>query len=344
MKNILTGLLTLFLFFSCNSDDDIPDVSGIQITIPLERFDRDFFSIDTNNVMQSLQVLREKYPTALPIFVHNILGLDSGNLAAGIPAFIRMTRGIQDSVDQVFEDSESIKKDFQRTLRFVRYYFPEYRIPKIVTITGPVDALARMSSGDYTPDFLGPDFLGISLQFYLGPDFSVYQAEYFITNVAPLYRSRRFAKEYITADGMRLIVDDLFPDKSGGRGLIEQMIEKGKHWWLLDKFMPEAPDSVKTGYTQKQLDWCREYEGLIWQNIITNEKNLYTIEPEAIQTYIGESPFTPNMPEASPGNIGPWVGWQIVKKFAEKNPAMKPQAVMQTDAKKILEEAKYKPK
>ena len=38
--------------------------------------------------------------------------------------------------------------------------------------------------------------------------------------------------------------------------LIEQMIEKGKQWWLMDKFLPETADSVKTGYTQKQLEWC----------------------------------------------------------------------------------------
>lgn len=346
MIKIPAWSLAILLFFSCNNKKDIPDVSGINVNIPVERFDKDFFSIDTNAIEQSLPVLTQKYPTFLPIFIHNILGLDSINMASGIPIFIRLTQPIQDSVNKIFTGSvtTAIKNDFEKAFRYTRYYFPEYWLPKIITVTGPVDAWARMSNGEYTPAFLGPDFLGISLQFYLGSKFSIYQAEFFITNVAPLYRSRRFTKEYIIADGMKRVVDDLFPDKSSGRGLIEQMIEKGKQWWLLDKFMPEAPDSVKTGYTQKQLDWCKKYEGLIWQNIITNEKDLYTIEPEAIQTYIGEAPFTPNMPEASPGNIGQWIGWQIIKKFAEKNPGMKPEQVMQTDAKKILEEAKYKPK
>ncbi|MBS1573849.1 MAG: gliding motility lipoprotein GldB, partial [Bacteroidetes bacterium] len=63
-----------------------------------------------------------------------------------------------------------------------------------------------------------------------------------------------------------------------------------------------------------------------------------------IQTYIGESPFTQTMPEQSPGNIGPWIGWQIVKKFVANNSSFTPEQVMKTDAKKILEEAKYKPK
>jgi hypothetical protein len=207
-----------------------------------------------------------------------------------------------------------------------------------------IDDMAKMTNGDYSPDFIGPDFLGIGLQFYLGKDFSFYKADYFINNVAPLYRSRRFDREYIVADVMKVISDDLFPDKSNTMSLIEQMIEKGKRWWLLDKFLPGTPDSIKTGYTQQQLNWCEENEGLIWSYIIKNE-DLHTINTVTIQTYIGEAPFTQGFSqEYSPGNLGSWIGWQIVKKFAENNPALKPGEVMTTTPKQILEEAKYKPK
>ena len=102
---------------------------------------------------------------------------------------------------------------------------------------------------------------------------------------------------------------------------------------------------MKTGYTKQQLAWCKENEGLIWSYIIKNEKDLFTINPIIIQTYIGEAPFTQGFSqELSPGNIGPWIGWQIVKKYAGNNPNMKPEEVMKADAKKILDEAKYKPK
>jgi hypothetical protein len=203
--------------------------------------------------------------------------------------------------------------------------------------------MAKMQNGDYSTNFLGPDFLGVSLQFYLGKDFPLYHAQYFIDNVAPLYRSRRFEKEYIASDAMKLITDDLFPDKSNGRPLIEQMIEKGKQWWLLDKFMPTTADSLKTGYTQKQLDWCKRNEGLIWNFFVTSQ-NFETIEPDVIQNFIGESPTTQGMPSDSPGNIGQWVGWQIVKKYVDENTSLKPAEIMNTPARKILTEAKYKPK
>jgi hypothetical protein len=204
--------------------------------------------------------------------------------------------------------------------------------------------LAKMANGDLTPNFIGPDFIGISLQFYLGKNFSLYNEEYFINNVVPRYRSRRFSREYIVAEVMKLVADDLFPDKSNTRPLIEQMIERGKHWWLIGKFLPQTPDSIRTGYTTQQLQWCEENEGLIWSHLIKNE-NLYDLTPATIQTYIGEAPFTQGFSqESSPGNLGPWIGLQIVKKFAGSQSGMKPEDVMKTSPKRILEEAKYKPR
>ena len=343
MKKTALALLLIVFLFACKKKKTIPDVSDIKVDIKLERFDRDFFSIDSNNVLPGLNKLHEKYPVLTTIFLQNILGLDSGSTLPGVKRFINQSSGLYDTVNIVFKTTSDIEKDIRKGFQFVKYYFPQYKVPGIVTIAGPVDALAQSESGP-TPDFLGPDFLGISLQFYLGNQFSVYSDPFFIENVAPGYRSRRFSKEYIIADVMQLIAADIFPDKAGGKALIEQMIEKGKQWYLSDKFLPATPDSIKTGYTQQQLNWCNENEGLIWSYIVKNE-DLNSLNPATIQTYIGEGPFTQGFSqELSPGNIGQWVGWQIVKKYADKNPSLKPEEIMKAETKKILEEAKYKPK
>jgi hypothetical protein len=343
MKKTLFFFLLLACLGACTNRKEIPDVSGIKVNVKLKRFDKDFFSIDTNNVWAGLNQLQGRYPGFTSLFFQYILGLDSASIVPGIKEFIRLSQPLRDSVNVVFKTTDDLEKQFERAFRFVKYYFPEFNAPPVITVVGPVDALAQSSSGP-TPDFLRPEFLGISLQFYLGKDFSVYNDPNFIENVAPAYRSRRFSKEYIIADGMQLIVDDLFPDRSKGKPLIEQMIERGKQWWLLDKFLPETADSVKTGYTQAQLDWCNDNEGLIWSYIIKNDE-IRSVNPAVIQTYIGEAPFTQGFSqEQSPGNIGQWIGWQIVKKFVANNSGMKPEEVMNTPATKILDEAKYKPK
>jgi len=336
-----TGLwaLLLIILASCGSNNSAPDVSHIDVNIQTQRFDQDFFSIDTMATEAGISRLAQKYPTLLPLYLQNILGTGDSTM---VRRFLSVTRPVYNQVQQLFPDFKSEEQEIQNAYKYVKYYFPAYATPRYIrTIVGPVDAMASMRNGDQTPDFLAPDFAGISLQFYLGKDYELYQQEYFITNIAPLYRSRRFEKQYITADLMKLVADDVYPDSSRGRSLLEQMIEKGKQWYLLDHFMPSAADSIITGYTNDQVEWCEENEGLIWNRLLS--ENLYGIEPDKIQTYIGESPFTMNMPAQSPGNIGQWVGWRIVQEYARKNDQSL-QQVISTPFKTIFEKAGYKPK
>lgn len=344
MKKLTCFLITsLLIITGCKNEDSSPDISGVKIDLRLERFDRDFFSIDTTNIPAGLEKLQAKYPQLTPIFLGNILGVDSMTVIPGVRQFLTMSRNLHDTINDVFPNTNKLADDFKKSFQYVKYYFPSYPVPNIITIAGPVDALAQSSKGP-TPNFLGKDFMGISLQFYLGNKFSVYHHPSFIEQVAPEFRSRRFSPEYITSDAMQLVVDDLFPDMAGGKPLIDQMIERGKHWYLLDKFLPFVHDTLKTGYTKDQLNWCLENEGLIWSNIVRSE-DLYSLNPAIIQTYIGESPFTQGFSqELSPGNIGQWLGWRIVQKYVSKNPGLSPEEIMKTSSKKILDEAKYKPK
>lgn len=338
MKKISLVLLLAVTLFACKSKKAIPDVSNIKVDIPFERFDQDFFSIDTNNLQAGLQKVQQLHPDFYVDFMQQILGVNgsdtSRNTLLVTKEFLRGYLSIYDSLRLIYKKTDKLQKELEKAFQFVKYHFPNYKTGKAILFVGPFDApgIATISSG-----------LAIGLQQYAGKDFSVYQTKE-VQELFPLYISRRFSPEYITANCMKAVAEDIFPDQSGSKPLIEQMIERGKQWWLLDKFLPSTPDSIKTGYTQQQLDWCRENEGLIWSNLVKNE-DLNSINPAVIQTYMGEGPFTQGFSqELSPGNIGQWIGWQIVKKFVSKNPGMKPQEVMSTEARKILEEAKYKPK
>ena len=83
---------------------------------------------------------------------------------------------------------------------------------------------------------------------------------------------------------------------------------------------------------------------LIWSWIVKNE-DINTTNPITINNYIGPAPFTQNFsPELSPGNLGQWIGRQIVRKYADDHPKLKPEDIMKTEPRIILEAAKYKPK
>ncbi|GGB13968.1 gliding motility lipoprotein GldB [Puia dinghuensis] len=325
---------------SCGSADK-PDVSGIDVgKVHIERFDTAFFSLDSNNIPRGLFQLSRRYPYFTPDFVANILGSDeqlsdTSRLAfAAAREFLVTYHGVEDSLKQKYKQLDWLEPELQQGFRYVKYYFPQYKLPpKVVAFTGPFDG-PGVAITSYT--------LAIGLQSYAGANFSFYLTSKG-QDMYPLYVSRRFKPEYITANCLNAIAQDIFPDSSDNRPLIEQMVIKGRYFWLAGKLDPDAPDSIRTDYTQAQLNWCAGNEASIW-NFFLQATDLYTLDPDIIKNYIGEGPKTLGMPDASPGNIGAWVGWQIVKKYVAEHGKLTPAQVMATPARTIFEEAKYKPK
>lgn len=345
MKKPISILFSVFILFSCNNRD-APDVYDIQIDLEIERFDKDFFSTDTNNILPSLQQLNAKYPSFLADYLQNILGLPPVNdtsmaTISAIRKFLSDYKPVKDSADKIFNDMDYVEQDIEKNLKYVKHYFPKYRLPrKLIPFIGPMDAYFEGSLGGYG-DVITNDALAIGLQLHLGKDFSLYKSE-MGQALYPAYISRRFTKDYIPVNCIKNIIDDMFPDQSTGKHLVIQMIEKGKRMYLLNKLMPFTADTLKTGYTQSQLKGCYNNEGLIWNYFLTNGL-LYNNDPGVIKNYIGESPNTPEFGEGAPGNIGLFTGWQIVKKYMDKNLAMPLETLMQTDPKKLFEESRYRP-
>ncbi len=325
----------LFIAIACSNEKKKPDVSHINVDVRIERFEEAFFKLDTLNLPQELQNLQNTFPAFYTVFMQNILQLPGRdtNSYKMIRNIISAYRPIYDSIQMKYRNLDWLQSELKSGFQFVKYYYPEYQIPKVITFIATLDAPGAI---------LTPDYLGIGLHQFAGKNFSVYNDAQ-VQQLYPFYISRRFDKEYMTTNALKAIGDDIFPDQSVGKPLIEQMIEKGKSLYLLDHFIPDVADSIKTGYTKKQLDWAEENEGNTWAYITKNE-NIYSIEPHVIQTYIGESPFTQGMPETSPGNIGQWIGWRIIQKFAAQKEELTLQQILATPARKIFEESKYRPK
>jgi hypothetical protein len=335
---ITAAFFLIFIFFIGCTNNEGPDVSKIKVDIPIERFDKSFFSIDTNNIAAGLKGLMTNYPNFYTDFMRQILGVsgsDTNKVTLDVSKlFIEGYASIYQNLSKQYSDVGWLQKDIQKAFQYVKYYFPDYKTSKIILFVGPLDApgVALTGSG-----------IAVGLHQFGGKDFPAYQSME-AQQLFPAYISRRFEPQYIVVNSMKAVIEDIYPDRSGARGLVEQMIEKGKQWWLLDKFLPATPDSLKTGFTIQQSEWCEANEGLVWNDIITTQKDLYTKDPLSIQNYIGEAPYTQSLGPASPGNIGQWIGWQIVKKFADKNSSKSVTDILKTGAKEILEEAKYKPK
>jgi hypothetical protein len=346
MKRILRVIVTLVVLISCKYEKG-PDVSNINVKLETVRFERDFFSIDTNNLSNSIQKVYELHPGFFRDFTDHILGIpplkDSGEqVMKVIKQFIHDYKPIYDSANAAFPDMRNYERQIRNGLKHVKYYFPAYQIPeKLITFIGPMDAYFEGSTGGYG-DAITPEGLAIGLQLHLGKDFSLYTSEMGLA-LYPGYISRKFSPEYIPVNSMKNIIDDIFPDQGADKTLVEQMVEKGKRLYVLDKIMPDTPDTLKIGYSAGQLEGCRKNEGMIWTYFVKNGL-VYNNDPSLIKNYIGESPGTPEFGEGAPGNIGLFVGWQIVRKFMEDNETMSLTELMKFDSRKLFEASRYRPR
>src|SRR5436190_17863255 len=127
-------------------------------------------AIVTNNLLNALYPHRQKYPSFLPVFLGGVLGLPNNPTMEEkeLRRFVSANRFVYEAAEKKYKDVDDVVKNLEKSFRFVKYYFPSYTVPKVITLVGPIDAMAKMENGDYSTDFLGRDFLGISLQFYLG--------------------------------------------------------------------------------------------------------------------------------------------------------------------------------
>ncbi len=334
---LLFGFLLVSLFISCNNKDKIPDVSNINITLSTQRFEKDFFNLDTINFTQHFNQLLAKYPSFAQHFSLEILGADpkwsKDSIASYAKGFINSYKNVYDSSTQVFNNFIPYENEVKKGLQFVKYYFPNYKMPqKIITYIGPVDGFG---------DILSDDALIVGLQIHLGKKYSLYQTD-LVQQTYPDYMSRRFEPNYIAINCINNIVLDMFPEKLEDKTLVQQMVEKGKRLFILHKLLPYEDEDKLIGYAKQQYKECFDNEQKIWAMFAQNNL-LQSIDENIIKNYIGDAPKTQELGDASPGNIGSFAGWQIVKKYMNKNPSLDLQKLMTTDNDIILQEAKYKP-
>ncbi len=328
-------LSSTFFFSSCHSHK--PDISNIKVELKTQRFEKDLFSPDTMSHGVALNDLIRKYGDFFFFYFNDYnrqwrMRNDAGSKwMDSVMAYVSdpTLRALYDSVEKKFSDFSSIQNQLSTSLRYYKFYFPDAAIPDIITlINGP-------GHGAFT---YGDSTLCIALDDYMGVNFSYYKFE----NV-PQYLMHRFNSEYLIPNCMQVIITQQFPFDPTGKKLLDAMIYNGKIMYLKSRVMPDAADSLITGFEEKDLKWCSENEKEIWKFFIS--KNLlYSQDPLEYLKYVNDGPTTSGMPAAAPGNIGSWIGWRIVSAYMKQHPEILLNQLMQEeDAQKILSDSKYKP-
>jgi gliding motility-associated lipoprotein GldB len=314
---------------SCKTDNKTADVSEISVSLSAQRFE-----VDLATHTDDVSFLQNRYGSFFDLFVHQIVPFrftDSSSLKPMLKDFVNDA-----DIKNIYADAQTIYSDFSlqdkkisEAFRYYKYYFPDKIIPEVITF------ISGFNYGVVATDSV----LGIGLDMYLGDTSRYYPALEF-----PTYKIKRLRQEYIASDAMKSWLQTEFEENANQTDLLSGMIYHGKILYALDAIMPDTPDSLKTGYTQQQLKWCADNEKNTWSFFI--DKNLlFASGPSQIAKFIGEGPTTNGFPKESPGNIGQWVGWQIVSAYMKQHPGISiPELLSDYDYKKIFRESKYKPK
>ena len=323
-----------WLLTSCNHNHLNVNVSKIKIDpIKIERFDQDFFSLNADNIVSKLPQLQKKYYGFTELFVRNILCPNGIQDSACIPEITKFVtdKDMRDAFNEcqkTFQNISPIESELTEAFRHHQYYFPEKKLPKV---------LAMMSGFNYSIATDDPVF-AIGLEKYLGR-----QSRFYEMSQVPNYVRITMQREYMIPDFVRVWMSNEFPDNVKGKTLLSEMIYGGKILYLTDALMPDTDDSLKIGFTKKQLDWCHEHAKDIWGYWIKNNF-LYSSGVDVITKFTGEGPFTTGFAKESPARTAIWTGWQIVRKYMNNHPEVSLEQLMKdNDPQKILSSSKYKP-
>lgn len=178
--------------------------------------------------------------------------------------------------------------------------------------------------------------ISLSIDKYMGKDYVPYR-RYFRPYQLQQMQPRMIVKDFTRA---WLMADYIKTETTQGDMLFE-MIEHGKLLYALSILLPQYPESDLIAYTDLEFNWCTNNEKKAWESIV-KQNHLYTTDKQVIYNYFNENPLSNKFLNGAPGQVGSWIGWQIVKQYAK----VKKQSLLEiirTDHQLILKESKYKP-
>ena len=318
MNKILI-LVLLFGFLSCNQKSKTEKaVEEIPVSISVNRFDQDFF----NTKPEDLNILKAKYPFFFPentpdaYYTEKLTNSD--------------WQALSKEVQNQFGDFSTQTTQLTEVFQHIKFYFPTIQVPRVYTVIADMDANSKAIYAN--------DKLIIALELYLGKDHKFYDS-------FPAYLKQNFAQEQIMPDVVSSFAYGIIKPPTDN-SFIALMVQSGKELYLKDLLIPNFTDEAKIGYTKEQLDWSNENESEIWRRFVEDQL-LFSTDSKLASRFINPAPFSKfylEIDNETPGRLGQFIGWQIVKSFVQNNPEVALNDMLAMNAKELFEKSKYKPK
>lgn len=327
---ILFSLTFSLCLMSCNGQNDSP-VADIQGTpMQIRRFDRDLFKLIETKDTALQKSLAEQYPRMLEIAGKGIVNMQNPGMPGFFDKLIKFyseptLSGLYRDAIGLYDSIAPIEQELGNGFARLHACFPAMQIP----------AVYMHISGLNQNVLAGDSVLSLSIDKYMGKDYPLYQ-DFFYD-----YQRQKMTADYIVPDYITGWLMSEYPFTGKENVLLDRMIYEGKIKYILQLILPERTQAKLMGYTDSSLAWCKENEANLWKAII-ERKHLYTPDLLVTGKYFEDMPST-FLASDAPGNIGTWVGWQIVNRYMEETNTSPANLMENTDSQSILAASKYKP-
>ena len=321
LKNFIVFLIILifgFLNIQCKKNNTKDEINSIPINVSFDRFDKNFYDIDSFK----LKDLKREYYYLFPDNFDDKVWINRRKDSLQII--------LKNAIEKKFKSLDFIENDVNQLFKHLKYYFPKINIPKIVTLINNVDYQSKIIYLD--------TLVLISLDTYLGKNHEIYNG---IPNYIKYDMDVSFLSSHIADKFLNSKIN--YPKE---RTFLSQMIYYGKKLYLKEKLLPNKNDTITIGYSKQDLTWAQENELYIWKYFIEKEL-LYNTDSKLIRRFLDPSPFSKfylEIDNQSPGRIGRWIGWQIVRSFMKKNPEVKIEDLIFKSSEELFVKSGYKPK
>jgi len=322
LKTFLFFLIILsFLCFNiqCKKNNHIEDeINLIPIKISFDRFDKKFYNIDSFK----LKDLQKDYYYLFPEKFDDIVWINRRKDSLQLI--------LKEAIEKKFNNLDYIENELIHLFKHLKYSFPKIKIPKIVTLINNVDYQSKIIYLD--------TLILLSLDAYLGKNHEIYTG---IPNYIKNDMDISFLSSHIIDKFLSSRVN--YPKE---RTLLSQMIYFGKKLYLTEKLLPHQKDSIIIGYSKEELIWAKSNELYIWKYFVEKEM-LYKTDSRLIRRFIDPSPFSKfylEIDNHSPGRIGRWIGWQVVKSYMKSNPNTNIEDLISKSSEELFIKSAYKPK
>jgi hypothetical protein len=306
-------LIISVLFWSCSNRKTHKDATQ---SYELIRFESIFYDAHPDSLVEVEKRFPYFFPKSYPFSVWVNRRTDSLQLA-----LYEQTKSISNSDihDQLSPFMEGLPRVFENT-----------GVPKkVITITSDVDYNNKVILNDSMALIAIDNFLGVNHHMYEGIAFYLRQG----------MELNQLSKELAESFANNLIA---LPED---RTFLAQLIYSGKIQFLKQSILSDYSEDKILGYTPDQLAWAMTNEKEIW-NFFVSKELLYSTDSELIKRFISPAPFSKfylNIDVDSPGQIGQWLGLQIVKAYQKKERKSITQ-LLNTPYRELFEKSKYKPR